>query len=126
MLNRFYCAVVSTGSEMKKTKFERFMLKATRAAMDQEGLDTFAEHLDYARLLIELELCKKGAKKPDQPEKILEKKGETLKLIKNGLIGSWSLLKRIFTFLKTGNNLAYAIMGAIFAYAALVMLGGMF
>lgn len=111
---------------MKKTKFQKFMAKTTKAAMDQEGLDTFAEHLEYARLLIELELCKKGVKKEKSiEEKKPEREGNVLSTIVSGLIFSWTGLKRIFNFLKEGNNLMLVVIGLIVVYAAIMMALGM-
>ena len=109
---------------MKKTKLEKFMVKATKAAMDQEGLDTFSEHLEYARLLIELELCKKGPKSKTISE--ARETHSTVAGISDGLRASWSGLKRGYAFLMHGNNFVYSVMAILGIYVVIIILGGMF
>ena len=89
---------------MKRTRFEKFMRKITKAALDQEALDTYAEHLEYSLLSIQMELLKKGSNRESTPPET-EKKSRVsqvsgaLGTIKGGLIWSGAVLKKSLRFL---------------------------
>lgn len=115
---------------MKKTRFQRFMAATTKTAMSLVELDTYADHLEYTKLMIDVELLKiakkKTAKKTIKPRAKSERVLTGLGLIKRGIIWTGSAIKRFGVFLGEGRNAAYVIMGSIFAYAIIVMILEMF
>ena len=116
---------------MKKTRFEKVMVATTTRAMKEQSLDTFEDHLNYTLLSIQFELLKIGknqtAPKMTKPGK--RKRDQVLSIlgkIKSGLIWTGSAIKKSLKFVGTGNNAVYVIMGAIFAYAIIIMILEMF
>ena len=112
---------------MKKTRFEKFMTSTTKTALALVELDTFEDHLEYTKLMINMELLKLGKKSGSQ--KIIKKAGAgkvarisgVLGSIKSGLIRSWAGLKKIYMFLITGHNIVIVLIGSLFLYAAIMV-----
>ena len=112
---------------MKKTRFEKFMTSTTKTALALVELDTFEDHLEYTKLMIDMELLKIGKKSGSQ--KIIKKAGAgkvarisgALGTIKSGLITTGSHLKKIYKFLITGNNFVLFFFGALCLYAVIMM-----
>ena len=117
---------------MKKTRFEKFMSATTKAALKDESLDTFEEHLKFVRLSIEMKLIgssgeEKPASEKSEPKRSrLDQVFSGLGAIKRGLMWTGSALRRAGGFLGEGNNAIYGIMVAIFAYVVILMILEMF
>lgn len=117
---------------MKKTRFEKFMSATVKAALKDESLDTFEEHLKFVRLSIEMKLISSNGTEKTASEKSEPKKRRSdqvvsvLGSIKRGLMWTGSAIRRAGVFLGEGNNALYSIMGAVFAYVIIIMLLGMY
>ena len=113
---------------MKKTRFEKFMSATVKAALKDERLDTFEDHLKFVRLSIEMRLItsdgteKRDSDKREPSKRKRDQAVSVLGAIKRGLIWTGSAIRRAGGFLGEGKNLTYAILGGIFAYAVIIMI----
>ncbi len=113
---------------MKKTRFEKFMLAATKKALNEESLDTYADHLKFVRISIELELLKFGgseetaASEPPKARSRVDQISGAFKKTGSALIWSWAGLGKIFAFLRKGNNWVIVLVGSLLLYAAIAEL----